>query len=122
MKSLFKVSIAATALLLALLVSTAHSASTTFSVDEFLEMGEETLDSVSVMGIVGQPFPSNNWFNLIDLEKFRACGSITCGQAALPVLWEGEMPPLKSKVIIIGEATEKAGRLMFEANEIEVME
>jgi hypothetical protein len=78
--------------------------------------------NVTIEGIVSNIYKELNIFGLIDVKELKECKVVTCAQLTLPVRWNGDMPQIKSKVRVSGQARKEKKGFAFIANNLTIKE
>jgi hypothetical protein len=89
------------------------------AVDALMKAPDSYKGTVRLRGVVTSVFPEKQKLGLLDAVYLTCCPSPCGGPQALPVTWAGDMPPVRSLVLVTGEVRRSGEKLEFVARSID---
>ncbi len=90
-------------------------------VDALAESPEDFQGEFTLRGVVAGKSKSEGIFAVIDSREFESCGELTCADNTIPVKFDGDLPGLKTIVVITGHLVQNEKGLMVEAKSVKVV-
>ncbi len=88
-------------------------------VDALMKAPDTYKGTVRVRGVVSAVFPKQQKLGLLDAIYLTCCSSPCGGPQALPVKWTGDMPTVKTLVLVTGDIRRTGEKLELVAKSID---
>ena len=96
------------------------AAAAVVEVDDLVANPDGVKGEVRLRAVVAKVNKAKGVFAVIDAREFKSCGgSIDCAKHYLPVRYAGDLPAVKTVVVVIGEVVRTDKGFVFEARRLE---